>query len=70
MKTRNRATFILCASLLCNVAAAPALVRASGGAQAQGLGAGELYTARVKKSEASFSPTKTEVRSRRGSALC
>lgn len=57
---RLTATFVLCASLLCNAAAAPARGRSQG--------AGEPFTATVKKSEARFTlpaPQRPEWRWRR-----
>ncbi|HEX8352038.1 MAG TPA: hypothetical protein VF611_03885 [Pyrinomonadaceae bacterium] len=63
MRNMLTATFILCASLLWNAAAAPAL------GQAQGAGAGETYTATVKGGEARFAlpvPRRPEWRWRRG----
>lgn len=54
MKKRLTATFALCASLLCNAAAAPALVGAGGGVQAQSSNAAAGYAATVKGSEARF----------------
>jgi hypothetical protein len=63
MMNRLTATFVLCASLLCNAAAAPA-----GVARVRARGTGEAFTATVKKSEARFTlpaPQRPEWRWRR-----
>lgn len=68
MRNRHTATFILCASLLCNaVAAARTPVGARG--QAQEAGVPDAYTATVKSGEARFTlpvPRRPEWRWRRG----
>jgi hypothetical protein len=54
MRNRHTATFILCASLLCNAAAAPALASVGARGQAPASGASGAYTATVKSGEARF----------------
>lgn len=54
MRNRHAATLILCASLLCNAAAAPALASVGARGQAQPSGAPGAYTATVKSGEARF----------------